>query len=287
MASCNRCNRYFGSYDALSRHERDSQRHNICHECNIDYWSFEDLHEHLVEDPRHNYCVHCQEDFHRPSELNRHNERDHEYCQPCDMWLDTANDMVEHDKEIHNLCVECNRCFSSINALKNHLNSSKHLPKTVVCPGRQCEQKFISKAALLLHLEGGRCSSGATRHTINRFVAERDTNHFITNPNRMITGPTQTWATQRAWNGHSFECYLCRRDFQTLASLNQHLASPAHDQPVYRCPPHLNNGCQMQFKLLSALCQHIESGSCGVLRFRVVRDTMDGLVQGMNRLGYR
>lgn len=138
--------------------------------------------------------------------------------------------------------------------------------------------------ALALHLEGGKCESGATRHTLDQSVAERDPGHFVTNPNRMITGSTQTWATQRAWNGHSFECYFCHKDFRTLPGLNQHLASPAHEQPIYRCPPHLDNNYGMHFKALSALYQHIESGSCGVIRFRVVQDKMNELVQGMKRV---
>lgn len=145
---------------------------------------------------------------------------------------------------------------------------------------------FISTANLVMHLESGGCRSGATRHTVNQFVAERDTGHFITNPNRLITGPTETWATERAWNGNNYECYFCHKEFRALTGLNQHLASPAHERMTYRCPPQLSQGCRMQFKTLSALCQHIESGSCGVIRFKVVQDNMQNLVRGMNRLTY-
>lgn len=34
-------------------------------------------------------------------------------------------------------------------------------------------------------------------------------------------------ATDMAWNGDAYECYLCHRDFNSLRGLNQHLASPA------------------------------------------------------------
>jgi hypothetical protein len=167
-----------------------------------------------------------------------------------------------------------------------HLNSSKHRPKNITCPGKGCGAQFISQSALLLHLEEGGCKSGATRHALNCLVAERDTNHFITNPNRMITGPTQTWATNRAWNGDAFECYLCHKEYQTLVRLNQHLASPTHEQPIYHCPK-LGHGCKSQFKALSALCQHIESGSCGVMRFKIVQDSINNLTRGVNRITFR
>ncbi|CAE6439400.1 hypothetical protein ACGC1H_000781 [Rhizoctonia solani] len=287
MAYCERCNRGFGSDYAYDAHRRDSSRHYVCFPCNKDFPTYERLNQHLRQSSRHSYyCFFCDIDFEDDYDLSEHDEQYHEYCNSCDLWVDTTDDLVEHNKERHYYCVECNRFFMNMNNLQAHLNSSRHRPKNISCPGVGCGERFVSKSALLLHFEGGRCNSGLTRQSLNRLIAERDKSNFITNPNRLITGTTETWATQRAWNGSSYECYFCHRGFLTLPQLNQHLASPAHEQALYHCPQ-LGHGCHSQFKTLSGLCQHIEDGSCGVAKFKVVQDNMDKLVRGMNRLTFR
>ncbi|KAG8699116.1 hypothetical protein FRC08_005496 [Ceratobasidium sp. 394] len=100
----------------------------------------------------------------------------------------------------------------------------------------------------------------------------------------MITGSTESYqATQRAWNGQNYECYLCHKEFRSLNALNQHLASPLHEQATYHCPT-LGTGCNLQFKSLGHLFQHIEGGSCGVGRFQVVQDGMKHMMRGVKRI---
>jgi hypothetical protein len=126
---------------------------------------------------------------------------------------------------------------------------------------------------------------------IDAYVLKHDLNNVITNPRRMITGgstkyappPTYT-ATDRAWNGFSWECYFCHAEFPTTAQLNQHLASPKHSatpNKIYKCP---NSACGKQFAALSGLGQHIEHGSCGVERFKAVKKTINDLMGGMKKL---
>ncbi|CAE6449569.1 unnamed protein product [Rhizoctonia solani] len=286
MAYCDRCDRSFSSDYAYNDHRRDSSRHYVCFPCNKDFPTRERFNQHLKQSSRHHYCFWCYEDFEDEYDLDEHDEECHEYCNSCDLWLDTTDDLVEHNKEEHYYCVECDRLFISLNNLQTHLNSSRHRPKNISCPGNGCNAQFISRSALLLHFEGGSCRSGLTRKALNRLVAERDKSNFITNPNRLITDTTETWATSRAWNGSAYECYFCHKGFRSLAHLNQHLASPAHEQALYHCPK-LGHHCQARFKTLSGLCQHIEDGSCGVMRFKVVQDNMDNLVRGMHRLTFR
>jgi hypothetical protein len=103
-----------------------------------------------------------------------------------------------------------------------------------------------------------------------------DHNNAITRP--MITLPgyanVETIATERAWNGQAYECYLCTRQFASLHALNNHIKSPVHEQNLYRCP---KLSCRREYKALSGLVQHVESESCGVMRF--------GMVQGQARSG--
>ena len=142
----------------------------------------------------------------------------------------------------------------------------------------------------MLHFESGTCPSGMTRDDVDRAIVRADRNRIITNPDRLICGPggyeaptTQSWATDRSWNGTGYECFICHFTFRTLAGLNQHLQSAVHKQKIYRCP---KSDCRIEFKTLSALCQHVEHGSCGVRVFRQVRDVMDDLTRGVNAITF-
>lgn len=170
--------------------------------------------------------------------------------------------------------------------LLQHLNSSVHRPKDVVCPFRGCGLKFVSRSALVLHLEGGACRSGIDRNTINRYVRQYDTSNIITDPSRLLTSGTASdnikyYASDRSWNGYGYECYLCHSSYSSLASLNQHLASPIHQDKIYICPA---STCRARFTTLSALCQHIESEKCGVFKFKAVQHTMDSILGQMGRI---
>ena len=141
---------------------------------------------------------------------------------------------------------------------------------------------FPSISAMTIHLESGTCVSGATRQKLNDSIRSRDKNHLITE--RLLTypganGPVDTWASDAAWNGRAFECYFCPRNFRSLQALNSHLKSPVHEQKMYKCPK-----CAVRFTLFSGLVQHVESESCGISRFREVKDTMDRMTHGLSRM---
>jgi len=74
-------------------------------------------------------------------------------------------------------------------------------------------------------------------------------------------------ASEQAWNGMAYECYICHRTFLSLDALNKHLASPAHDDDEFICPK-----CQRKYKLVSGLVQHIESEVCGLAAFQQIDD---------------
>ncbi|KAJ8496577.1 hypothetical protein ONZ51_g1017 [Trametes cubensis] len=200
----------------------------------------------------------------------------------------------EHCRQKHadRYCVPCKRMFQNWNNLDHHHRSTLHRGRTVACPMRGCDKAFVSSAALIHHLESGGCVSRVDRHTVNRIVERLDRQNIITNPARVIAGGTNAhpptivdqWATEYAWNGSAYECYLCHRTFRTLPALNQHLRSPTHDDKMYRCPHNLY-GCGAEFVALSAFCQHVESGNCGVCRFRGEVDrVLEGLSSRMKRL---
>ncbi|KAJ7193236.1 hypothetical protein GGX14DRAFT_577421 [Mycena pura] len=286
MAYCDRCERYFNGYHSLHQHEQNSANHNICNDCGTDFATWTGLKEHYVQSARHHYCQRCNRHFDHSDDLETHYEDAHHYCADCGRFFQNAHGLHEHyrQSERHHYCADCQRQFLSASNLNAHLNSSTHRPKSVPCPGQGCGQSFVSAAALILHLESGRCKSGASRQFVNRYVREHDTRNIITDPARMLTAGTQDAvsyiATGAAWNGRAYECYLCHAGFGTLAALNQHLASPRHEDEMYVCPL---STCRQRFRALSALWQHVESEQCGVTKFRVVQNAMQELVGSMQR----
>jgi len=149
---------------------------------------------------------------------------------------------------------------------------------SIGCPF--CKNSFTTASGVTIHLESGTCTSGLNRSKINNMVQHLDRNNIITRP--MLTMPgydrVETIATSRSWNGNFFECYLCNREFTTLKGLNQHIQSPAHEQPLYHCP---KVSCARPFKALSGLVQHVESETCGVMRFGQVQKQAKRGIQNM------
>ncbi|KZV81211.1 hypothetical protein EXIGLDRAFT_844792 [Exidia glandulosa HHB12029] len=263
MVWCSLCDRYFSSGQAYWQHIDNSVRH----ECSFCYFHFEDQDQDLD-----------------------HLEAEHERCGICRLWVADGGDaMHEHRLSDHanRYCSPCRRVFIGSSNLQSHLNSSLHRPKAIPCPHRSrgCTQSFVSHSAMTLHLESGHCVSGFTRADVNRRVIELDRGRVISDPSRLLTNggaPAQYIVTERAWNGHAWECYLCHAEKRSRQALNAHLNSPRHEEKMYLCP---QRQCAQRFTTLSALMQHIESDRCGVQRFKVVQQAIAQLTNGMRRLG--
>ncbi|KAF8487834.1 hypothetical protein JB92DRAFT_1478803 [Gautieria morchelliformis] len=286
MSYCDRCDRNFPHQRALWQHEEDSARHHVCRSCYEDFTTWADLKEHYVQS--HYYCQFCNKLFDSEEILEEHDDDVHYPCSFCGTTFNSERGLHNHNRHRHWYCIDCRRVFQSENNLDAHRNSSLHKSKDVHCPGANCGRAFVSSSALVLHFEAGTCPSGLTRDQLNRMVTRMDRNHVITNPARLITGPdgytpptVTNWATNRSWNGDAYECFLCHKTFNTLQALNAHLQSPRHQAKIYRCP---NPSCGTEFRVLSALTQHVESGRCGVNRFREVQNALDSLTSGIRRL---
>ncbi|KAE8441996.1 hypothetical protein EG329_003932 [Mollisiaceae sp. DMI_Dod_QoI] len=155
---------------------------------------------------------------------------------------------------------------------------SPHMLYINIAPIRQAI-RIVSRANI--HLESGTCpNTNINRTTLNDTIRRLDRNNVITK--LMITMPGYTnvelIATERSWNGYNYECYLCPREFGTLRSLDSHIKSPVHEQNLYRCP---GRGCGREYKLLSGLIQHVESETCGLMRFTMVQQQAKNGIQSM------
>ena len=90
-------------------------------------------------------------------------------------------------------------------------------------------------------------------------------------------------ATDAAWNGWEWECYLCHRGFGTVRALDQHLNSSVHRQKTYHCP---KPACGREFTALAGLFGHWESESCGFMRFEKVQGRVGDVLSGGRLIGF-
>ncbi|KAG2115401.1 hypothetical protein BD769DRAFT_1629953 [Suillus cothurnatus] len=257
MAYCRRCNRSFDYWSAYHQHVRDSANHWECHRCQLDFESRLGLKEHYVQSPNHHYCQYCKIHLDSASDLQEHYEDEHPYCSSCEKVFKNDFGLHEHNRQKHAnvYCVECKRLFRSPSNLQSHLNSSTHRSKDTICPFNGCGLAFINNSALILHLESGSCRSGVNRRVVDN------------------------WSSRGT--GRPMNVFFVTPEFRSLMDLNRHLASPRHQEKVYRCPL---STCQTHFVSLSGLCQHIESERCGVKKFRAVQDAMNNLFAGVGRI---
>ncbi|EAU92390.1 hypothetical protein CC1G_00609 [Coprinopsis cinerea okayama7 len=293
MPYCRKCERSFSNRFGYIQHLLNSSNHNYCHAHGLDFSSPLGLKEHYVQSPEHAYCQYCVEHFDDEWDLEDHNDAFHVRCEDCNRFFKNEFGLHEHYRQSpyhrDQYCTPCRRLFTSENAYKNHLRSSIHQPKNVMCPGRGCGMGFVSTSALALHLESGGCPSGITRAEVNRIIRHYDRNNVITDPSRMIgnggRGDDVTYyATGASWNGWAYECCICHKEYSTLRALNQHLGSPRHQSKIYVCPW---STCGARFTTLSGFCQHVESESCDVLRANpLAKRIVDGAVRNMRTITY-
>ena len=85
------------------------------------------------------------------------------------------------------------------------------MDRDVECPGYDIS--FVSNAAVVLHLEAGKCQSGSDCDLVDRVGWE---SRFST------TG-------QNSGNGYWYECPDCQKEFRLMSALLQHEASSSCD----------------------------------------------------------
>ncbi|WOO83374.1 Zinc finger protein [Vanrija pseudolonga] len=197
-------------------------------------------------------------------------------CRDDDCWDTFASeaDRDAHEHDDHDFCGDCDRYFDNANNLRMHLNSRTHRSDTLACP--LCKRDFVSATGLAHHLERGACprAPNLDRMGVYRLVRELDPHHWFTNRVVEYTKATYT-ADENTWNGSGYECSKCYREFRSLNSLNQHLWSGTHDESLYHCQ---SGRCGRQFKTFGAVCNHLESESCGAMSYDQVQKYMHSVV---------
>jgi hypothetical protein len=156
----------------------------------------------------------------------------------------------------------------------------------VSCPF--CNTKFTTASGVTAHLGYGSCPKAPNldHDAILHIIQQRD-------PHGVITNKQIEWhkevnvkysVTEQAFNGFSWECYLCHKEFNASTALNAHLNSPVHRQKVYHCP-NLKE-CKKQFTTLDALFKHLESESCKFMRFERVQAQVQNVFAGRKLIAF-
>ncbi|KAH7207884.1 zinc finger protein [Fusarium redolens] len=242
---CDTCDRYFGSQEAVEQHM-----------CDLGHWDESSESEELQESDESEGTV-----------LE---------CDHCGDAFDDEDDLHDHEARQHFYCVVCDRPFQDWNSISQHLRGKLHRTSTVQCPF--CKNLHGTATGFVHRLEKGCCTKAPlSRDKLYEVIHQHD-------PDGIISKKLLTWssnityaATEKAWNDEvdAYECYLCHRLFGKLASLNQHLGSPAHQQKIYHCP---STSCRKSFTTLAAMIAHLESESCGYMRFEAVQKRVQYIV---------
>ncbi|KIM29285.1 hypothetical protein M408DRAFT_23068 [Serendipita vermifera MAFF 305830] len=289
-----------------------------CNWCNIIFEDVTSLRLHLKVDldVHPYYCQKCKRSFAKLKALRDHfsyasKHRDESemarmvdinaYCLHCRRQFATAEKLQSHYTIAHALCCEiCYAVFSCQSGLQHHMASPVHNERNIPCP--HCTRLFKTTSGVAHHMEATQL------HKVIETVIQWDSDSQITDPiytNRiqeveseedddyvLVTRRTQVpyqvldvQVNEDAWNEDA-QAYLCpmddcRRKFQKLRNLSQHLHSQLHhaDPNTFHCLK-----CESRFALVSSLIQHLESGSCGLAELSVVKDIYVGLRDTFKRL---
>ncbi|KAB8235671.1 hypothetical protein ETB97_010219 [Aspergillus alliaceus] len=295
---CLSCTDTFYYEDEWEEHMYDYRHWPECETCPKTFRTWRACNQHMDNTghraPRFD-CETCYRDFSSQNAANQHMTAAGHWapripCETCNLVFHTekgANQHMKSEAHYKNYCKNCDIRFGTENALRMHLNSKVHRGRNISCPF--CKDGHTAASGLAHHLERGSCPNAPTlnRDTILRILRERDPNGLITN--RHIKwhkeDACQYSATEYAFNGNGWECYLCHREFRTATSLNQHLNSMAHKQKVYHCP-NLKGRCAKQFTTLAALFNHLESESCSFMRFEKVQQQAGNILQGRRAITF-
>ncbi|KAF9029930.1 hypothetical protein BDZ89DRAFT_1065029 [Hymenopellis radicata] len=298
-ASCDICRKGFRSDDALIAHYKSTanEGHYICtlSSCPRNIFEHEEsLVEHYVKHASaHFYCIECKIKFAHDYAIEQHfnaaaahksptrddSTNEGFYCTPCQRSFSSEFNRRRHlaTNTRHNYCFQCSKDFESEHALEVHTKSFAHKPRDIACPCG-CDKAFKLRSSVLDHLASGQCANlpRIGRREVNASARSAGVPGVISPTGGTYERNWPTVATERSYNPvkRVYECFVCEKEFPLLNSLNQHLASGAHDRSHYRCT---RKRCGQEFRGLSDYVRHLEDeASSDKGDFRRVKKTIGG-----------
>ncbi|KAG7452068.1 uncharacterized protein BT62DRAFT_926273 [Guyanagaster necrorhizus] len=176
-------------------------------------------------------------------------------CRSCDMPFVSKYSLFEHNKSSkHYVCtdVRCKgRAFFSAIGLREHLRQAAVHREYDRAQCQRCNRQFTSTHGVFLHLDMGGCGAITWKWVLEQ-VRRLDRRKVFVDPD------VDFEASPAPYSDTGTCCTTCGRSFKNTVALNQHLASPAHQPKLLKCPV---AGCDSHFAILSGLAQHIETGT--------------------------
>ncbi|KAF8867574.1 hypothetical protein BD779DRAFT_1397994, partial [Infundibulicybe gibba] len=225
--SCYTCDRTFRSPRALQDH-CEAKEHWNCAPCQRMFINEDALYQHLEHSSAHQDADESESESDESAYSESEDDESPGYCDSCNRWFIDKGSLYHHlaENSKHNWCFLCSRDFSSETALNQHQRSKVHaIQRTFDCP--LCLKPFGLPSSITQHIESG-CHK-ITRHQVTAAVHSLKVVPTIS-ISRRLQGPTNPThsivsysATELSFNGVAYECYLCHRTFNKLASLNSHL----------------------------------------------------------------
>lgn len=195
---------------------------------------------------------------------------------------------LKHRKSIR--CHFCNRVFASPSAYAQHVESGIHginrhqvtravhslrVVPTITLPTQTWLAGIPSSRPAIIEVQA---LSAATHQSRRSILPSNLTVATVSN------APAWTYTTYIATGfsglGIPYACHFCRQTFRSVHALTQHMNSAVHDPNAFKCP----GRCRKQFKLVSGLMQHLESGSCGLTSRKEIHARFGQLMAPFSKL---
>ena len=182
--NCARCDRSFGSQQALGQHQRDAPLHGpifVCTSCERSFGSDEALKQHCRDALAHSItfeCEGCAKSFATEQSLEQHRRDAPAHkptfdCESCNRAFGSEEALEQHrrDAPAHKPtfdCESCDRAFGSAEALEKHLRDAPvHNKPLFEC--KPCDRAFGSEEALERHQREARIHQQASESPLDVF----------------------------------------------------------------------------------------------------------------------
>lgn len=132
---------------------------------------------------------------------------------------------------------------------------------SAVCPIPSCGRSFNSVSALMRHTEDLHGKAKVLKG-VKAWESNRQQQGILTTRNSSVND-NEILIDDDAYcySSNTWDCGICRREFDTRKALTQHANSGVHSDNSYRC-----DDCGRKFKALASLYSHVDATNCRHVR---------------------
>ncbi|KAL8829301.1 MAG: hypothetical protein Q9191_002090 [Dirinaria sp. TL-2023a] len=262
------CEILFESATAKWSHQKDTpDKHHVCERCRLVFGIRDELIAHFTQHIAHihTYCHACQQDFSSLTDLQAHTQAKHPVikCVLCQITFANSDQLKEHMATSQAHMKDHRPLSNDSKGVGQQTRTLNEYP--VSCFACAC-QDFEKMSAMLQHIEGEKCISGAGSQHINSLATQCPTaDTYILKEHepwlRAGAPPSVVRSAYIVPSRNTWRCPVCKQIFLSEADITRHYENQSctNDYPyTLKCPE-----CSKLFTHLSALYDHCESTACG------------------------